>query len=60
MERLGRFISSVFLTVFYFVVLPIFALPFRLIALFRRSQGATFYQPPSREFRGLEDFARED
>jgi hypothetical protein len=57
-ERFGSLVSAVFLTIFYFTVLAVFAVPYRLAALFRPRRDSG-WQAPSGRFASLADFERE-
>ena len=54
----GNLISNIFLTVFYFTVFALFALPYKIISRFKKSSGSNF-KLSEKQLLTLEDFQKE-
>lgn len=55
---IGNLISNVFLTIFYFFIFALFAIPYKIIAYYKKSSGSNF-KLPRKQMRALEDFKKE-
>jgi len=54
---IGNLISNVFLTVFYFTIFALFAVPYKILN-YKKSSGSNF-KLPRKQMRALEDFQKE-
>ncbi len=54
----GNFISNVFLTLFYFTVFAVFAIPYKIINRFKKTSDSNF-KLPRKQMRSFEDFQKE-
>lgn len=55
---IGNIISNVFLTIFYFTIFALFAIPYKIITYYKKSSGSNF-KLPRKQMRTLEDFQKE-
>ena len=53
----GNFISNIFLTVFYFTIFALFAIPYKMINR-RKSSGPNFKKPRN-QMQTFDDFQKE-
>ncbi|TSC89024.1 MAG: hypothetical protein G01um10142_551 [Parcubacteria group bacterium Gr01-1014_2] len=55
---IGNLTSNVFLTIFYFTIFALFAIPYKLITYYKKSSGSNF-KLPRKQMRTFEDFQKE-
>ena len=55
---LGNLVSTVFLTVFYFTIFALFAIPYKTVLHFRKSSGSNF-KIPRKQISAFDDFQKE-
>ncbi len=57
---MGNIMSTFILTVFYFTLLAVFAIPFRLFSKLNKAiEGDSNYSIPERQMEALKDFEKE-
>jgi len=54
----GNIISNIFLTIFYFTVFALFAIPYKIIGHFKKPSVSNF-EIPGKQINGFEDFQKE-
>lgn len=55
---IGNIISNIFLTIFYFTVFALFAVPYKMVGRFKKRPVSNF-RLPGKQMRTLEDFQKE-
>ncbi len=56
---IGNAIANIFLTIFYFTLFALFAIPFRLLTLAKRQDQSSRFHLPHRQITRLDDLRRE-
>ena len=54
----GNLISNIFLTIFYFTIFAVFAIPYKIISRFKKTSDSNF-KLPRKQIRRFEDFQKE-
>lgn len=55
---IGNIVSNVFLTIFYFTIFALFAIPYKITVYYKKSSGSNF-KLPGKQMCTLEDFQKE-